>query len=40
LSYNLVEKPTLRLRNRLLRYFNLYASRRQARHMSVPGSGV
>jgi peptidoglycan/LPS O-acetylase OafA/YrhL len=40
LSYNLVEKPALRLRNRLLKYFNLYASRRQARHMSVPGSGV
>jgi peptidoglycan/LPS O-acetylase OafA/YrhL len=40
LSYHLVEKPSLRLRDRLTRNYRLHAEKRQVPQMSIPGSGA
>ena len=39
-SYYLVEQPSLRLRNRLIQRFQLYASKRRTQQASVPASKV
>jgi len=40
LSYNLVERPSLRLRNHLIKSFGLYAQNRRIRQASVSNSNV
>jgi peptidoglycan/LPS O-acetylase OafA/YrhL len=40
LSYNVVEKPSLRLRNYLIRKFDLYAIKRQTRQTSMSSTNV
>jgi peptidoglycan/LPS O-acetylase OafA/YrhL len=40
ISYNVVEKPSLRLRNYLIRKFGLYATKRQTRQTSMSSTNV
>jgi peptidoglycan/LPS O-acetylase OafA/YrhL len=40
LSYNVVEKPSLRLRNHLIRKFDLYAIKRQTRQTAMSSTNV
>ena len=40
LSYNLVEKPSLQLRNRLIKRFHLYRTKRHADKISIPASSA
>ncbi len=40
ISYNLVERPSLRLRNRLIKSFHMYAANRRIQEVPVPNSNL